>query len=101
MPICWQGPKGVGETGVLVGGSQAGTVVVTVSPHYFRPVEVTNRLKAFKGCLPVCIRSALCQSYLIALSWSASSMPATCTNEEAVRLPKLSGNNTLGCCRAK
>ena len=44
MPIQWQGPKGVYETGIVAMGSQAGRTVVTVSPHLFRPVEVTARL---------------------------------------------------------
>ena len=44
MPIRWQGPKGLDETGVVAGGTQAGRVVVTISPDFFRPVEVTTQL---------------------------------------------------------
>ena len=42
MPIRWQGPKGVDERGVVAGGSQADRTVVTISPHFFRPEEVTD-----------------------------------------------------------
>ena len=42
MPIRWQGPKGVDETGVVAEGSQAGRTVVVISRQHFRPVEVTT-----------------------------------------------------------
>lgn len=42
MPIRWQGPKGVDETGVVAEGSQAGRTVVVISRQYFRPAEVTT-----------------------------------------------------------
>ena len=44
MPIRWQGPEGVDERGIVAGGSQAGRTVVTISPHFYRPEEVTNEL---------------------------------------------------------
>ncbi|CAL5224100.1 g6729 [Coccomyxa viridis] len=40
IPIRWEGPPGVTETGVISEGERAGQVVVRISPKYFRPSEV-------------------------------------------------------------
>ncbi len=52
IPIRWEGPPGVTETGVISEGERAGQVVVRISPQYFRPSEVNTS----SGC----IRTASC-----------------------------------------
>ena len=42
IPIRWEGPAGVTETGVISEGERAGEVVVRISPKYFRPSEVST-----------------------------------------------------------
>lgn len=44
IPIRWEGPTGVTETGVISEGEMAGQVVVRISPKYFRPSEVSASL---------------------------------------------------------
>ncbi len=42
IPIRWEGPVGVTETGVISEGDREGQVVVRISPKYFRPAEVST-----------------------------------------------------------
>ena len=52
MPIRWQGPKGVDEMGVVA----EGRTVVTVSPNFFRPVEVTVNMAESSHSPPLSAR---------------------------------------------
>lgn len=63
MPIRWQGPTGVDERGVVAGGSQAGRIVVTISPDFFRPEEVTNEL------LKTLSATVGCALYVNSIAW--------------------------------
>ena len=108
MPIRWQGPKGVEETGVMAGGSQAGRTVVTISPHFFRPVEVTAHLIAFQkdhlpGCSagdlrqyePTCLPSQPERGFLVQLDVRAL------TNHELAESKIYIQQTQNGCCRAQ
>ena len=48
IPIRWEGPTGVTETGIISEGERAGQVVVRISPQYFRPSEVSTSSAHFR-----------------------------------------------------
>ena len=40
MSIWWEGPKGLGDYGIINSGSHVGKTVVTICSDFFRPIEV-------------------------------------------------------------
>ena len=60
MPIRWQGPRGVEETGIVAGGSQAGKTVVMISPQFFRPVEVMSCVALLQKSCPCLLSGTWC-----------------------------------------
>lgn len=42
MPIRWEGPRGLGEAGVVSEGALAGKKVVGLCADFFRPAEVIS-----------------------------------------------------------
>ena len=98
MPIRWQGPKGLEERGVVAGGSQAGRAVVTISPHFLRPVEVAAQVPTpFTRC--VILATLLAMSFL----WPYNPAPVQAEHTAQCKTPMTDFNfsaETHGCCRA-